>query len=119
MRCIGIIGLVIVCSIIRKGSHPMEKMWIFTIMLKHSYSTTMLVNANLTMNPAAKIVVNSGSLLLLNQNTTTKATIIVKSGGKLQIQNGAVLNLRNKGCLQVELGGEFVITEGSNVIIEQ
>jgi len=81
--------------------------------------TTMLVNANLTMNPAAKIVVNSGSLLLLNQNTTTKATIIVKSGGKLQIQNGAVLNLRNKGCLQVELGGEFVITEDSNVIIEQ
>ncbi len=80
--------------------------------------TTMLVNANLTMNPAAKIVVNSGSLLLLNQNTT-KATIIVKSGGKLQIQNGAVLKLLNKGCLQVELGGELVMSADSNVIIEQ
>ena len=80
--------------------------------------TTMLVNANLIMNPAAKIVVNSGSLLLLNQNTT-KATIIVKSGGKLQIQNGAVLKLLNKGCLQVELGGELVMSADSNVIIEQ
>lgn len=81
-------------------------------------SATMLVNANLTLNPAAKIVVNNGSLLLLNQYTT-KATIIVKSGGKLQVQNGAVLNLRNKGCLQVELGGELVMAEDSNVIIEQ
>ena len=81
-------------------------------------SATMLVNANLTLNPAAKIVVNNGSLLLLNQHTT-KARIIVKAGGKLQMQNDAILQLRSMDCLEIEAGGELLMSPSSSVIIEE
>lgn len=81
------------------------------------YGATMLVNANLTLNPAARIVVNGGSFLILNGHTT-KATIIVKAGGRLLMQNNAVLQLRNMGCLQVELGGELTMTDDCDIITE-
>ena len=76
-------------------------------------NATLTITAELTMNPAAKIIVQNGGTLIVNAGTIQNATIDVQSSAKIQLLNNGTLYLKRFGNLNVQLGAEADIEYGS------
>ena len=75
-------------------------------------NATLTLTAELTMNPAAKIIVQNGGTLIINAGIIQNATIDVQSSAKLQLLNNGTLYLKQFGNLNVHLGAEADLNYG-------
>lgn len=75
-------------------------------------NATLIITAELTMNPAAKITVQNGGTLIVNAGTIVNAAVDVQSSARLQLLNNGTLYLKQSGKLNVQIGAEADITHG-------
>ena len=64
------------------------------------------ITEQLTMNPAAKIIVQNGGTLIVDAGSIVNATVDVQASAKLQLLHNGTLYLKQFGNLNVELGAE-------------
>lgn len=65
-----------------------------------------------TFAPHRKIVVWENGTLNINGATLNNARIVVKPGGRVNITNGAVVNLRDAKSFVVPKGAQLTISKG-------
>ena len=70
------------------------------------------ITGNLTFPSHRKIVVWENGTLNINGATLNNARIVVKPGGKVNITNGATINLRDTKSLVVPTGARLNISQG-------
>ena len=71
------------------------------------------IGQTLTFDPHKKIVVWKNGILNVDGATLNNARIVVKPGGRVNITNGATVNLRNAKSLVVPKGAQLKITKGN------
>jgi hypothetical protein len=69
-------------------------------------NATLTISAQLTMNPAAKIIVQNGGTLIVDTGNIVNANVDVQTSAKLQLLHNGTLYLKQFGNLRVELGAE-------------
>ena len=72
----------------------------------------LTITAQLTMNPAAKIIVQNGGTLIVDGGIIINAKVDVQNSAKIQLLNNGTLYLKQMGNLNVELGAEAEIDYG-------
>lgn len=75
-------------------------------------NATLTITAELTMNPAAKIIVQDGGTVIVDAGSVVNATVDVQSSSKIILRNNGTLYLKRWGDLNVHLGAEADITYG-------
>lgn len=80
-------------------------------------NATLTITAELTMNPAAKIIVQNGASLIVDAGTIINAMIDVQQTAKLKLFNDATLYLKQFGNLNVQFGAEADLDYG-NVLLQ-
>ncbi len=70
------------------------------------------ITSSLTFAPHRKIVVWENGVLNIDGATLNNARIVVKPGGKVNINNGATINLRDAKSFVVPHGAQLEIEEG-------
>lgn len=75
-------------------------------------NAVLTITAQLTMNPAAKIIVQNGGMLVVNTGSIVNATIDVQTSAKLHLLHNGTLYLKQFGNLNVEQGAEANIEYG-------
>ena len=76
------------------------------------------LSANLTMNPAAKILVKSGGHLLVDGGVIINSKIKVSDYGKLTLRNNAILKQHSHGDLNIGTHGILNIEYGQIELIQ-
>ena len=71
------------------------------------------IGQTLTFDPHKKNVVWKNGILNVDGATLNNARIVVKPGGRVNITNGATVNLRNAKSLVVPKGAQLKITKGN------
>ena len=79
-------------------------------------NATLTVTATLTMNPSAKIILQDGGKLIVNGGSIINSTIEVNNSAKLQLLNDGMLYLKQRGNIEVLLGGEANLDYGRVLI---
>jgi hypothetical protein len=69
-------------------------------------NATLTITAQLTMNPAAKIIVQDEGTLIVDTGSIVNANIDVQASAKFQLLHNGKLYLKQFGNLRVELGAE-------------
>lgn len=75
-------------------------------------NATLTITAQLTMNPAAKIIVQNGGTLIVDAGNIVNANIDAQSSAKLQLLNNGTLYLKQSGNLNIRIGAEVDIDYG-------
>ena len=75
-------------------------------------NATLTISAQLTMNPAAKIIVQNGGTLIVDGGSIVNATVDVQNSAKFQLLNNGTLYLKQLGNLKVQLGAEAEMEYG-------
>ena len=66
----------------------------------------LTITAQLTMNPAAKIIIQNGGTLIVDTGSIINANIDVQTSAKIQLLHNGTLYLKQFGNLNVRLGAE-------------
>lgn len=69
-------------------------------------NATLTITAQLTMNPAAKIIVQNGGTLVIDTGSIVNTNVDVQASAKLQLLHNGTLYLKQSGSLIVRLGAE-------------
>ena len=72
-----------------------------------------IINWELTFAPHTKIVVWENGVLNLHRATLNNARVVVKPGGRVNISNGTIINLRDTKSFVVPKGAQLSITNGT------
>lgn len=72
-----------------------------------------IINWELAFAPHTKIVVWENGVLNLHRATLNNARIVVKPGGRVNISNGTIINLRDTKSFVVPKGAQLSITNGT------
>lgn len=80
-------------------------------------NATLKITAELIMNPAAKITVQNGGVLIVDGGSIVNAKVDVLNSAKIQLLNSGTLYLKQLGNLFIQLGGEANIDCG-RVLVE-
>lgn len=72
----------------------------------------LTITAELTMNPVAKIIVQDGGTLIVDEGTIIHASVDVQNSAKLRLLNNGTLYLKQMGNLKVQLGAEAELEYG-------
>ena len=75
-------------------------------------NATLTLSATLTMNPAAKIIIQGGGTLVVDAGSIVNSNIVVENTGNLILLNNGTLYQHSAGALDVQLGGSCNITHG-------
>ena len=75
-------------------------------------NSVTIKNNTVTFAPHRKIVVWRDGVLNIDGATLNNARIVVRSGGKLNVTNGAVINSRDERSFVISKGGRLKISNG-------
>lgn len=79
-------------------------------------NASLIISAQLTMNPAAKIIVKDGGTLVVDAGSIVNANIEVQDTGKLRLLNNGVLYLKQFGKINVHIGAEANMEYGQVIL---
>ena len=73
---------------------------------------SVTIEDTLDFEPSRKIVVWENGVLNIDGATLNNARIVVKPGGKVNITDGATINLRDAKSLVIPKGAQLKISKG-------
>ena len=76
-------------------------------------NATLTITATITLNPAAKIIVSQGSTLLVNRGKILNSNVVVENAGTMILRNGAILQQGEKDDTNIKKGGILSIENGN------
>lgn len=75
-------------------------------------NATLIITSDITLNPAAKIIAQNGSTIIMDGGHILNANVIIENSASLILKNHAVLQLNTNDSFDVKAGGNLLIEQG-------